>query len=391
MKKIIQLFTVTSLGLLATGLTGCHTCKNMSDANKGTITKADFGKTPDGAPVEIYTLRNSKGMTATIMTYGGIVTSLKVPDKNGNFADMVLGFDSLDGYTKDSYVKGCPYFGALIGRYGNRIANGKFSLDDTEYTLPTNNAPNTLHGGPKGFDKVVWNVKEVEVGKKGPKLELTYLSKDGEEGFPGNLKVHATYTVTEDNALEVKFKAITDKDTVCNLTHHSYFNLRGSGEVLGHVVTINADKFTPVDATLIPTGELRPVAGTPFDFRTPTPIGLHIGDTNDEQIARGNGYDHNFVLNKKSDELSLAARVYEPSSRRTLEVWTTEPATQFYTGNFLDGTLTGKGGWVYQQRNGFCFEPQHYPDSPNHPDFPTTELKPGETYKNTIIYKFGAE
>jgi aldose 1-epimerase len=375
-------------GLLAVTLVGCET---MSPNPASTITKADFGKTPDGQPVEIYTLHNAKGMTATIMTYGGIVTSLKVPDKNGTFADVVLGFDSLDDYTKPSYVGSCPYFGALIGRYGNRIALGKFSLDGAEYNLPTNNAPNTLHGGPKGFDKVVWRVVDAEVGEHGPKLELTYSSKDGEEGFPGNLMVHATYTVTEDNGLQIKFKATTDKDTVCNLTHHSYFNLAGGGDVLSHIAYINADKFTPVDSTLIPTGELRPVAGTPFDFLTPTAIGARINNPNDEQIKLGNGYDHNFVLNKKSNELSLAARVHEPTSGRTLEVWTTEPATQFYTGNFLDGTLTGKGGAVYQFRNGFCFEPQHYPDSPNHPAFPTTELKPGETYRNTIVYKFSAE
>jgi aldose 1-epimerase len=382
-----KLQMLAASGLAASCLVGCA---SMITTN-GTISKAAFGRTPDGASVEIYTLRNSSGMEARIMTYGGIVTSLKVPDKSGNFADVVLGFDNLDGYVNAAYRKAMPYFGALIGRYGNRIALGKFTLDGTRYNLPVNNAPNTLHGGPKGFDKVVWSVEEAKVGEHGPKLELTYLSKDGEEGFPGNLTVHATYTVTEDNALQIKFKATTDKDTVCNLTHHSYFNLAGSGDVLGHVVYINADKFTPVDATLIPTGELRPVAGTPFDFRTPTPIGLHIGETNDEQIARGNGYDHNFVLNKKSNELSLAARVHEPVTGRTLEVWTTEPATQFYTGNFLDGSITGKGGWTYQFRNGFCLEPQHFPDSPNHPDFPTTELRPGETYKNTIIYKFSAE
>ena len=377
-----QFILLAATGLATACLAGCAT---MSKSNSS-ITKADFGTTPDGMRVELYTLRNSNGMTATIMTYGGIVTSLKVPDKNGTFGDVVLGYDNLDGYLKST-----PYFGALIGRYGNRIAKGKFPLDGVEYILATNNPPNTLHGGLKGFDKVVWSVEEAEVGEHGPKLELTYLSKDGEEGFPGNLTVHATYTVTEDNALQIKFKATTDKDTVCNLTHHSYFNLAGSGDILGHIVYINADKFTPVDATLIPTGELRPVAGTPFDFRTPTPIGLDIGETNDEQIARGNGYDHNFVLNKKSNELSLAARAHEPVTGRTLEVWTTEPATQFYTGNFLDGSITGKGGWTYQFRNAFCFEPQHYPDSPNHPDFPTTELKPGETYKNTIIYKFSAE
>ena len=378
---------LAAAGLGSALLVGCATMSNA----KSSVTKADFGSMPDGTPVEIYTLRNSKGMEADIITYGGIVTSLKTPDKNGNFADVVLGFDKLDGYTKDAYLKNCPYFGALIGRYGNRIAFGKFSLDGRQYTLPINNAPNTLHGGLKGFDKVVWSVKEAKVGEHGPKLELTYLSKDGEEGFPGNLTVHATYTVTEDNALQIKFKATTDKDTVVNLTHHSYFNLAGGGDVLGHVVTINADKFTPVDGGLIPTGELRPVAGTPLDFRTPTPIGAHIGETNYDQIKLGNGYDHNFVLNKKSNELSLAARVHEPASGRTLEVWTTQPATQFYTANFLDGSFTGKGGWNYKFRNAFCFEPQHFPDSPNHPAFPTSELKPGETYQSTIIYKFSVE
>jgi aldose 1-epimerase len=357
----------------------------------GHISKQAFGQTADGTLVELYTLRNSDGMEATIMTYGGIVTSLKVPDKSGNFADVVLGFDTLDGYTKASYTKNCPYFGALIGRYGNRIANGKFSLAGIEYTLAKNNLPNTLHGGCKGFDKVIWKVEAAEVGAHGPKLELTYVSKDGEEGHPGNLTVHATYTVTEDNALQIKFEATTDKATVVNLTHHSYFNLAGRGDIHGHVVYINADKFTPVDSGLIPTGELRPVTGTPFDFLTPTAIGARVSDTDDEQIKLGKGYDHNWVLNKQGDELSLAARVHEPTTGRTLEVWTTAPATQFYTGNFLDGTLIGKGGWAYQFRNGFCFEPQHYPDSPNQPDFPTTELKPGQTYKNTIIYKFSAE
>ena len=386
MKKT-QLILLAAAGLGSALLVGCATMSN----SKSSVSKADFGKTPDGTPVEIYTLRNSKGMEATIMNYGGIVTSLKVPDKNGNLGDLVLGFDNLDSYTKDAYLKNCPYFGALIGRYGNRIAFGKFPLDGTQYTLPVNNAPNTLHGGLKGFDKVVWTVEEAKVGEHGPKLELTYLSKDGEEGFPGNLTVHATYTLTEDNALQIEFKATTDKDTVLNLTHHSYFNLRGSGDVLNHVVYINADKFTPVDGGLIPTGELRPVAGTPLDFRTPTPIGAHIGETNDEQMKFGNGYDHNFVLNKKSNELSLAARVSEPTSGRTLEVLTTQPAMQFYTANFLDGSITGKGSWNYQFRDGFCFEPQHFPDSPNHPAFPTTELKPGETYQNTIIYKFSAE
>jgi aldose 1-epimerase len=384
MNKFIQLVTVTSLGLLTACLTGCE---SMSNPSKGTITKAAFGKTPEGQPVELYTLRNSKGMEATIMTYGGIVTSLNVLDKNGKFDDIVLGYDNLGGYLTNS-----PYFGALIGRYGNRIAGGKFSLDGVEYTLAKNNGPNHLHGGVKGFDKVVWADDEAEVGEHGPKLELTYLSKDGEEGYPGNLKIEATYTLTEDNELKIKFKATTDKDTVCNLTHHSYFNLAGGGDVLGHIVQINADKFTPVDSGLIPTGELMPVAGTPFDFRTPTAIGAHINETNNEQIKFAGGYDDNWVLNKKSaGELSLAASVSEPTSGITMEVFTTSPGLQFYTGNFLDGTITGKGGRVYQLRDAFCMEPQCFPDSPNHPAFPTTELKPGETYKNTIIYKFSVK
>jgi len=387
MKKI-QLATLALAGLGAACLVGCA---SMS-TSRGTISQAPFGKTPDGTPVEIYTLRNSKGMEATVMTYGGIVTSLKVPDKNGNFGDVVLGFDNLDGYVNAAYQKAMPYFGALIGRYGNRIGGAKFALDGNTYTLPANNGANTLHGGPQGFDKVVWKVEDAKIGEHGPKLELTYLSKDGEEGFPGNLTVHATYTVTEDNALEVKFKATTDKDTVCNLTHHSYFNLRGSGDVLDYLVQINADKYTPVDSGLIPTGELRPVAGTPFDFLTPTAVGTRINNTSDEQIKFANGYDDNWVLNKKSPgELSLAARVTEPVSGRVMEVWTTAPGMQFYTGNFLDGTLTGKGGWVYQFRDAFAMEPQGFPDSPNHPDFPTTELKPGETYRSMIIYKFSTE
>jgi aldose 1-epimerase len=383
MNKNLQIFTLASLGILAAGLIGCE---SMSHTHQGTITKADFGKTPDSTAVELYTLRNSKGMEATIMTYGGIVTSLKTPDRSGKLGDVVLGYDNLAGY-----IKSTPYFGALIGRYGNRIAHGKFSLDGTTYQLATNNGVNALHGGLKGFDKVVWSVEEAEVGEHGPKLELTYLSKDGEEGYPGNLKIHATYTVREDNALEVKFKATTDKKTVVNLTHHSYFNLRGSGDILGHVVTIHADKFTPVDGGLIPTGELRPVTGTPFDFSTPHTVGERINN-DDEQLKLGGGYDHNWVVNKKvCCSLELMAKVSEPTTGRTMEVWSTEPATQFYAGNFLDGTITGKGGWTYQFRNGLCFEPQHYPDSPNHPDFPSTELKPGETYHNTIIYKFGAE
>ena len=355
----------------------------MSHSPQGTITESAFGKLPNGTPIELYTLRNRHGMEATIMTYGGIVTSLKVPDRNGKFDDVVLGYDNLDGYLKSS-----PYFGALIGRYGNRIAKGKFSLDGVEYTLATNNIPNHLHGGWVGFDKVVWTARTFT---NGPSLILTYVSRNGEEGYPGNLLVTAVYSLTEDNELKVEFSATTDRNTVVNLTHHSYFNLRGSGDVLGHVAYINSDKFTPVDKTLIPTGELRPVTGTPFDFRTPTAMGARINNTTDEQIVFGGGYDHNWVLNKQASELSLAARVSEPVTGRTMEVWSTSPGVQFYSGNFLDGTITGKDGRTYQFRNGFCFEPQHFPDSPNHPAFPTTELKPGETYQNTIIYKFGAQ
>jgi aldose 1-epimerase len=367
---------LASAGLVAACFVGCA---SMSKGEP--IKKASFGKTADGTPVEIYTLRTEKGMEARIMTYGGAVVSLKVPDKKGKFGDVVLGYDKLGGYLTNS-----PYFGALIGRYGNRIANGKFSLDGQEYTLALSNAPNHLHGGLKGFDKVVWKATPIETAD-GPSLELTYLSKDGEEGYPGNLSVTATYTVTEENELRLDLEATTDKDTVCNLTHHSYFNLRGSGDVLDHVVQINASKFTPVDSNSIPTGELKSVDGTPFDFLKPTAIGARI-NADDQQIKFGNGYDHNFVLDKFPHEFGLAATIYEPTSGRVMEVWTTAPGLQFYTGNYLDGTMKGKGGWIYQQRDGFCFEPQGFPDAPNHPDFPTTELKPGDIYKNTIIYKF---
>jgi len=347
------------------------------------ITQEHFGKTQDQRPVELYTLRNRKGCEVKIMTYGGIVVSLKVPDKQGKLGDVVLGYDHLEGYLKKN-----PCFGALVGRYGNRIARGKFSLDGVNYSLAINNGPNHLHGGLVGFDKVLWQARPSD-SPQGPRLELTYLSRDGEEGYPGNLSVTAVYGLTEDNALSVDFTAVTDKKTVCNLTHHSYFNLAGGGDVLGHLVHVNADRFTPVDEGLIPTGELRLVAGTPLDFRRPAAIGLRINDTRDEQMRLGNGYDHNYVLNKKGNELSLAARVMEPVSSRTMEVWTTEPGMQFYTGNFLDGTIAGKYGQTYQARTGFCFEPQHFPDSPNHPEFPSTELKPGDTYRNTILYKFG--
>jgi aldose 1-epimerase len=374
-------------GLLAVFLAGCASMSHQTS----TITKADFGKTPDGKPVEIYTLRNAKGAEARIMTYGGIVQSLCVPDKNGQLADVVLGFDTLDGYVNPTYVKGCPYFGALIGRYGNRIGGAKFTLEGNTYTLATNNAANSLHGGVKGFDKVVWTAKP-SVGIHGPQLVLAYLSRDGEEGFPGNLEVTAIYTLTDNNELKLEFAATTDKPTVVNLTHHSYFNLagQGNGDILGHLVQINADQTTPVDSGLITTGGFADVTGTPFDFRTPTAIGARINDA-DQVLQYGPGYDHNWVINKPLGRFGLQARVVEPNSGRVMEVWSDEPGLQFYAGNFLDGTLTGKGGKVYQRRTGFCMEPQHFPDSPNKANFPSVELKPGQTYHNKIVYKFSAE
>lgn len=342
-----------------------------------------FGNLPSGEEVQLYTLTNKNGMEARIMTYGGIIVSLKVPDRQGKLADVVLGFDNLD-----AYVKGHPYFGALVGRYGNRIGGGKFELEGQTYTLAQNNGPNHLHGGLEGFDKKVWKAETAE-SPDGPRLVLRYVSADGEEGYPGELSVKVTYTLTSDNSLRIDYEATTDKATVLNLTNHSYFNFKdgGASPILDHEMLLNADRFTPVDETLIPTGELPPVEGTPFDFRTPVAIGARI-EADDEQISYGGGYDHNFVLNRQADGLSLAARVYEPTTGRVMEVLTTEPAVQFYTGNFLDGTLTGKGGAVYRKRAAFCLETQHYPDSPNWPEFPSTVLKPGETYQTTTVFKF---
>ncbi|HLH54814.1 MAG TPA: aldose epimerase family protein [Verrucomicrobiae bacterium] len=345
------------------------------------VSRKPFGQTADGKQVYEFTLRNTKGSEARILNYGGIVRSLRVPDAKGNLGDVVLGYDTLADYLKET-----PYFGALIGRYGNRIARGKFTLDGQEYTLATNNYPNALHGGVKGFDKVVWE-PAILTGPDGPSLKLTYLSKDGEEGYPGNLSVTVIYTLTEDNGLKIEYTATTDKDTVINLTQHSYFNLAGKGTILDHIVMIPADKFTPVDSTLIPTGELKPVDGTPFDFRTPTAIGARINQ-DDEQLKFGKGYDHNWVINKPMGEFGLMARVTEPTTGRVLEVLSAEPGLQFYTGNFLDGTLKGKGGQVYQFRSGFCMESQHFPDSPNKPQFPSVVLKPGQTYHSTIVFKF---
>ncbi|SPF54562.1 Aldose 1-epimerase [Candidatus Sulfopaludibacter sp. SbA4] len=363
-------------------------CLAQTPAKKGNsnVKKQAFGKLPDGTPIELYTLSNANGMQAGIMTYGGTVVSLTAPDRGGKWADIVLGMDDLAGY-----LKGVPFFGAIIGRYGNRIGNATFKLDGKVYNLPKNDGDNTLHGGPEGFDKRVWKAK-TGGGADGPSLELTYTSKDGEMGFPGALSATVVYTLTAKNELKIDYTAKTNKDTVVNLTNHSYFNLAGQGEGdnLQHQVTINSDRFTPVDKGLIPTGELRPVKGTPFDFTKATAIGERIGQ-NDEQLQFGKGYDHNWVLNKDAAGLTKAAEVYEPKTGRVMEVWTTEPGLQFYTGNFLDGTIHGKGGKVYGLRSAFCMETQHYPDSPNKPGFPTTELKPGSTYRTTTVYRFSAK
>jgi aldose 1-epimerase len=376
--------TSLAVGLMAAVVAGCATSGSHT---KSSVTRSDFGKTPDGQAVDLYTLKNSKGAEACIMTYGGVMEKLLVPDRNGTVADVVLGFDTLDGYLQP----GVPYFGALIGRYGNRIGGAQFTLDGQTYSLAKNDHGNTLHGGLKGFDKVLWTARP-SVGAHGPELVLAYVSKDGEEGFPGNLEVTAIYTLTDDNELRVEFSAKTDKPTVVNLTDHSYFNLagQGNGDILNHVVYINADRTTPTDEHLIPTGALADVTGTPFDFRTPTTIGLRINDPN-TVLQYGPGYDHNWVINNPPGQFGLQARVVEPNSGRVLEVWSDQPGLQFYAGNFLDGTLTGKDGKVYQRRTAFCMEPQHFPDSPNKPAFPSVELKPGQTYHSTIVYKFGTQ
>lgn len=349
------------------------------------LQKADFGNTADGRPVEMYTIRNGQGSEMTVLTYGGIIQSLKVPDRTGAIDDVVMGFGSVAEYEKSS-----PYFGALIGRVGNRIANGTFSLDGRPFTLAKNDGPNHLHGGVKGWDKAVWQAEPFQ-DKRGPGILLTHTSPDGDEGYPGKVTAHVRYTLTAANELIVEYHATTDAPTVINLTQHSYFNLAGSkaADILGHELTIHADRFTPVDAGLIPTGELAPVEGTPFDFRTPTTIGARIGNT-DVQMTRGRGYDHNYVLTRSGDGLQLAASVYEPTTGRTMEIHTTEPGIQFYSGNFLDGSFTGKGGRAYPHRAGFCLETQHYPDSPNQPSFPTVVLRKGEDYKSETVFKFGA-
>jgi aldose 1-epimerase len=364
---------MAALTICALGLAASAQAKGRAG-----VERADFGKLPDGTSVDIYTLTNDKGMQAKITTYGGIVTELHVPDKNGQSGDVVLGFDNLD-----QYVKGHPYFGALVGRVANRVAKGHFTLDGQDYTLAVNNGPNSLHGGLKGFDKVVWHAEPMK-GKDGPALRLTYLSKDTEEGYPGNLSVTVVYTVTNHNALRIDYSATTDKDTPVNLTNHSYFNLAGKGDVLGYELMLNADHYTPVDDTLIPTGQIASVKGTPYDFTTAHAIGDHLN----ELTGDPKGYDTNYVINGGGHGLTLAAKVYDPSSGRVLEMYTTEPGVQVYTANFLDSTLTGKGGMVYAIHDALCMEAQHFPDSVNHPSFPSTILHPGQTYHQRTEYVF---
>jgi len=342
---------------------------------KANATKAAFGQLPEGHPVDLYTLTNAHGLVAKIINYGTIITELHVPDRAGQLADVVLGFDNLD-----SYLKGHPYFGCTAGRVANRVANGQFTLDGQTYKLAANNGPNHLHGGLKGLDKALWSAEPLA----GTSVKFTHTSPDGDEGYPGSLAITVVMTLTDANELTIDYTATTDKTTPINLTNHSYFNLAGGGDILGHELMLSAEAFTPVDATLIPTGEIKPVKGTPLDFTMPMPI----GDRFDQLAGEPRGYDHNFVVNRAGKGLALAARVYEPKTGRVMEVFTTEPGVQLYTGNFLDGTLTGKRGVVYDRHAGFCLETQHYPDSVNHPNFPSTILRPGHTYHQTTVHKF---
>jgi aldose 1-epimerase len=375
-------------GLVAVflGMSGSQTAAKpeaKGDKMQAGIEKMAFGKTADGTAVDLYVLKNKHGMTAKVMTYGAILTELHVPDKNGKLGDVVLGFDDLKGY-----LAGHPFFGATVGRVANRIAKGKFTLGGKEYKLAINNGPNALHGGKKGFDKVVWKAEPVET-KDGVAVKFTYRSPDGEEGYPGNLTATVTYTLTDDNNLRLDYTAKTDRATPVNLSNHSYFNLAGpaSGDILKHELMLNADRYTPVDDTLIPTGEINAVKETPLDFSSPATIGSRIGKVKDKT----GGYDHNFVLNKKGKGPTLAARVREPRTGRVMEMYTTEPGVQFYTGNFLDGKQKGKGGVVYKKHQGFCLEAQHFPDSVNHSNFPTVILQPDKTYKQTTVYKFSTK
>lgn len=376
--------------LVLTGL-GFASCGSGTDATSeattpetsptDTVAVRSYGQTPDG-PASLYTLRNANGMEVEVTNYGGIVTAIRVPDSAGDVADVTLGFSSVDGYLADN-----PYFGALIGRYGNRIAQGRFSLDGKDYELAQNDGDNTLHGGPQGFHRQLYTAETIasESGSMG--VSLTRTSPDGEEGYPGNLDVTVRYLLNDDNELRIEYAATTDAPTAVNLTNHAYFNLGDKATILDHELMIDAKAFTPVDGGLIPTGELRNVEGTPFDFRKATAIGARIDDEN-QQLARGKGYDHNWVLDRDGDGLESVATLYAPSTGRMMEVLTTEPGLQFYSGNFLDGSLTGRDGTAYVLRSGLCLETQHFPDSPNQPDFPSTELRPGEKYSSTTVYRF---
>ena len=383
MKRIVWVnLVLTAMALI---MVGCEKKKTQTPQETKTreqkvmsIGTKPFGKTPDGQEVDLYTMTNTNGITAKITNYGAILVSLEVPDKNGKLADITLGFDTLEGY-----IKGHPYFGATVGRYANRIGGAKFKLNDVEYQLAANNGPNHLHGGIKGFDKVIWKAEDVTAESNQAFVKLSYLSKDGEEGYPGNLTCTVTYTLTKDDELKISYEAETDKTTILNLTNHTYWNLagQGNGDVLGHELMLSADKYTPVDEGLIPTGEIKSVKGSPMDFTKPMIIGSRI-------IQVEGGYDHNYVLNSGGGTLALCARVYEPTSGRIMEIHTVEPGVQFYTGNFLDGSINGKAGKVYNKHYGFCLETQHFPDSPNKPDFPSVVLKPGDKYTTVTVHKF---
>ncbi len=364
-------------------LIGCRNGGVRLLAPDPTVEQADFGTLPDGRKAQLFTLKNGNGMIVRLTNYGGCITEIHVPDRQGKMADVVLGFDDLDRYLKHSYC------GAIVGRYANRIAGGKFTLDGKKYTLATNNGPNHLHGGRKGFDKILWQARPFQKDKTAG-VELSYVSPDGEEGYPGTLTLKVVYSLNNQNELRMEYYGTTDKPTICNLSHHGYFNLGGhdSGDTLGHQLWINADRFTPVDKTLIPTGELRPVKETAFDFTRPRPIGDRLNIDVNEQLQHGGGYDINFALNDRSGQLHLAASVYEPKSGRYMELITTEPGVQFYGAQGLDGSTIGKGKTPYRKYAGFCLEAQHYPDSPNKPDFPSATLRPGETYRQTTIYRF---
>jgi aldose 1-epimerase len=391
MKRLVIGSTLVLMLMIC--LTACRQSSSTEEsenstevANAAKISEETFGTLPDGTTVQLYTMENAQGMTMTVTNLGGTIVTLKTPDKNGVFEDVVLGYDTIAGY-----IKAPSFFGALVGRYGNRIAKGQFTLDGVTYDLAKNNGENHLHGGRKGFDKVVWSASPVTVSD-GVALKLDYVSKDMEEGYPGNLTVQVLYTLTNENELKIEYTATTDKKTVVNLTNHTYFNLSGNTkrDILDHVLSLNASSFIPVDETLIPTGEIKPVAGTPFDFNTPTVVGERI-DNDDPQLKAGQGYDHCWVFNEDDGSNKPAATLYDPQTGRYMEMYTTEPGTQVYTGNFLNGSITGKYGTTYARRYAICLETQHFPDSPNQPNFPSVVLSPGETYLTETVYAFSVK